>query len=857
MADYDSRKRKPPEYPRKGTIHMKKWTNTNPMRRLLSLALSMAMVLSVLPAGALAEEGENTPPSCTCEVACAETVNESCPVCNTEMGQCTPTQQQEPEQKQESEQEQKTETCAHGNAPDTCPVCPVQALIEGLPEDVTAENKAAAQSALSAVDEAKSALTESEQAQLDMTRYTALAEKLAALESPAPSATEETTEKTDKVLTDWEWDDGFEIVDEESGYLILPFTAEAFTANFEQVKEMLPGAILVDGETLPLEPWAYASGEAGATVIIDSVSYPSPGIFQATLPEGYVLDDGTKVLSLTVVLGDPEGEQAGQLTITPVEPTTGTHTINGISYSGVYELSSPAHLYWFAKYVNETNNTINAVLTADIRVNSGVLNTDGTLKTGSFEVWTPIGTASKPYLGKFDGQNHKISGLYVNDATASYIGLIGNLDNTSFVTRVTVDDSYFSGSHNIGGICGSNREYPISYCINYATVCGSGANKGGDAYVGGIFGEDGQLSHCENHGLVTGSGKRIGGISGSSATVSDCKNFGAVQGSSDFVGGIVGYSTKSISNSENHGAVNGQGKHVGGICGLSTGSSVSVTNCKNDGAVNGEGEYVGGICGDNQYGSVDRCTNSAPVTGGDQFTGGIVGQNTESGKVTGCQNEATVTGHIIVGGIVGYNCNNAQVSGCTNTGNVTAIYQENSSGAWMIGGIVGDLETGTVTGCDSSGSIKGTSSVGGIVGQIINSGTIQTCKNSGTVTGCNSDGETTSNNTDVGGICGDNMGGTVTGCENNGGAVKGDSNVGGIVGRSYKNCTISGCKNSAEVTGDTSVGGICGAGEYEKSTSKITVTDCENSGKVRGCIQVGGVCGFLSQGTITRCVNTG
>ena len=58
MADYHSRKRKPPEYPRKGTIHMKKWTNTNPMRRLLSLALSMAMVLSVLPMPSIAAEGD-------------------------------------------------------------------------------------------------------------------------------------------------------------------------------------------------------------------------------------------------------------------------------------------------------------------------------------------------------------------------------------------------------------------------------------------------------------------------------------------------------------------------------------------------------------------------------------------------------------------------------------------------------------------------------------------------------------------------------------------------------------------------------------------------------------------------------
>ena len=195
MADYHSRKRKPPEYPRKGTIHMKKWTNTNPMRRLLSLALSVVMVLTVLPAGALAEEGENTPPSCTCEVACAETVNESCQVCSTEVGQCTAAQQQEPVQ-QESEQEQKTETCAHGNAPEGCEACAsekkvaqVQAQIDALPEEVTAESKEAAQSALSDVDTAKAELTAEQLAQLDMTQYTALTQKLAALESPAPSAT--------------------------------------------------------------------------------------------------------------------------------------------------------------------------------------------------------------------------------------------------------------------------------------------------------------------------------------------------------------------------------------------------------------------------------------------------------------------------------------------------------------------------------------------------------------------------------------------------------------------------------------------------------------------------------------------
>ena len=72
---------------------MKKWTNTNTKRRLLSLALSIVMVLSLLPAGALAEEP-----------VLDEPVQE-------ELVQEQPVQEEpekeEPEQKQEQQQEQK------------------------------------------------------------------------------------------------------------------------------------------------------------------------------------------------------------------------------------------------------------------------------------------------------------------------------------------------------------------------------------------------------------------------------------------------------------------------------------------------------------------------------------------------------------------------------------------------------------------------------------------------------------------------------------------------------------------------------------------------------------------------------
>lgn len=296
MADYDSRKRKPPEYPRKGTIHMKKRTNTNPMRRLLSLALSIVMVLSLLPAGALAEEP-----------VLDEPVQE-------ELVQEQPVQEEpekeEPEQKQEQQQEPvqepKTETCTHSNDPAVCEACAsearvaaVQAQIDALPGDVTAETKEAAQSALSAVDTAKSALTESEQAQLDMTRYTALTQKLAALESPAPSATGDTTEKTAKVISAWAWIDEEEYLDEETGGLALPGASEEMPAYFVDVVTFLPYEITatVDGveETLTIDWVCDNYPEDGA--------YEGEYTFTATLPEGYVLGEDVQALTVDVLLG--------------------------------------------------------------------------------------------------------------------------------------------------------------------------------------------------------------------------------------------------------------------------------------------------------------------------------------------------------------------------------------------------------------------------------------------------------------------------------------------------------------------------------------------------------------------------
>ena len=145
--------------------------------------------------------------------------------------------------------------------------------------------------------------------------------------------------------------------------------------------------------------------------------------------------------------------------------------------NGVYQIGSAEELYGFAQLVNGGNTTASAVLTKDIVVNTGVLKADGTLNTGTFTDWTPIGNNSNKYTGTFDGQGHTISGLYFNDSITDYVGLFGFLESGE-IKNVGVIDSYFNGHWRVGGVCGCNRG-TITGCYNAGTVSGSG-------YVGGV-----------------------------------------------------------------------------------------------------------------------------------------------------------------------------------------------------------------------------------------------------------------------------------------------------------------------------------------------------------------------------------
>ena len=324
--------------------------------------------------------------------------------------------------------------------------------------------------------------------------------------------------------------------------------------------------------------------------------------------------------------------------ITPTTP-------KGDGKTEPYQISTAEELYWFAGLVNGTlpdgggkNLSANAILTANITVNTGVLDANKNLVSKSdLTEWEPIGARWSSYTGTFDGQGHTISGLYFNNPHSSYVGLFGCIGANGKISNVGVLDSYFQFSGLGGGVCG----------VNYGTVrdCKNTGSVRGFATIGGVCGlneKGGIIENSFNEGTVSGTGdnaQQVGGVSGhNKGTIKSCYNTASVSGQQS-VGGVCGFnSVGTTTNCFNKGTVSGQ-ESVGGVCG--DGCGVATTNCFNEGTVSGQ-SHVGGVCGYDYYydGALTNCYYLS-----DTATGGINGKDV-SGKAEGKSIEQFKSGEV-------------------------------------------------------------------------------------------------------------------------------------------------------------------------------------------------------------------
>ncbi len=289
---------------------------------------------------------------------------------------------------------------------------------------------------------------------------------------------------------------------------------------------------------------------------------------------------------------------------------------------------------------------------------------------------------NKPFVGVFDGNDHKIWNLTWDSNDIYVVGLFGYVGSNGQVKNLgleNVDVNAVNGNF-IGGLVGYNYHGLVANCRS------SGNISGNARYVGGLVGyNDGEIAGCFSTGSISGY---------------------------DYVGGMVGLNDGIISDCQCAGSVLGRG-YVGGVVGSNKRGSILA--CSFEGLVSSRGSYCGGIAGINWSRARILGCFSAGVVSGPAHTGGLTGGNSSGliseGVVESCYSASRVEGDWITGGLVGLN--KAKVSNSYSEGSV--------SGSDTVGGLIGSNGTSTlgygrISRCYSNGPVLGTTNVGGLVG---------------------------------------------------------------------------------------------------------------------------------------------
>jgi hypothetical protein len=205
-----------------------------------------------------------------------------------------------------------------------------------------------------------------------------------------------------------------------------------------------------------------------------------------------------------------------------------------------YLIADPEQLAFLAQEVNggESFDGQYFKLTDDIVLNTGDAKSWGS--SAPAHLWLIIGDAQYSWFeGIFDGDGYTISGAYVNEPDAQFVGLFGSANN-AILRNIKVVNSYFEGNMFVAGIVGDVQYSTVNSCTNEAIVVGHYTQ------VGGIAGESSltTISNCVNKGSVTGD-SQVGGIVGNngiSGEVILSTNSGSISSEEGgTVGSIVGY----------------------------------------------------------------------------------------------------------------------------------------------------------------------------------------------------------------------------------------------------------------------------------------------------------------------------
>ena len=353
----------------------------------------------------------------------------------------------------------------------------------------------------------------------------------------------------------------------------------------------------------------------------------------------------TTPVTVTVAMFTYNFSAAGADKIVTITYEGKTATVTGITVTMMFEgsgTSSNPYLIGTAEQLAKLAELVNA---SNTDYNDKYYKMIADINLSAYNVgngWTPIGnytsvTRYNAFKGNFDGNNHKVIGLYFSSSNGvSYVGLFGYIlggvvQNLGVYGSIRSGIGVGVGGSQVAGLVGAIESGSINNCYSAVDIHQGAYNIGG---LAGYVYESSVVSNCYATGTITGNyGGGNGGLVGAlsfDSHVINCYATGAVSRGYSSVGGLVGsvFSGSSVTNSYATGSVNGADASIGGLVG-SVGSGSSINNCYARGTASGN-QSVGGLAGyvsDNSR--VSNCYTTGAVSGkgdlGYGNTGGLAG----------------------------------------------------------------------------------------------------------------------------------------------------------------------------------------------------------------------------------------
>lgn len=269
------------------------------------------------------------------------------------------------------------------------------------------------------------------------------------------------------------------------------------------------------------------------------------------------------------------------------------------------EIRTAEDLYTFGKRVYDGEKTLNAILINDIIVTENVLDDEGMLSNPKMNSnWPKYEHSIGSYAGTFDGNNKKISGLYLSGC------FVSSLEESGVIKNLGIVDSYARSLHSIAVLCGTNKG-TIENCYTDATVDAPNHSGNGRTIATICSKNQGVIKKCYNLGSIIWDESAelgryvVGGLVATcdlNAEITQCYNAGDMQitayGGSETSGPLVAFPSFV----------------VGGVVGMMTipngiepdKNFVAISECYNSGNITIQGNsniinttsvYIGGVIG--------------------------------------------------------------------------------------------------------------------------------------------------------------------------------------------------------------------------------------------------------------------